>query len=498
MMQFMQNIHNKPSSYPTAECESARTSREATTDTELSSTEDIHPLAVQESPHDSDICQLIREECCIEVPEEQKQKMENTMFDLVKICHHKQFLCIHDDIDDLIESALDSKLLSINSINSQRLDKKEQEVKIITPETESDEVTESNAENLLPIPSKCEVTLEDEIEYDMPAKDVCSPIFTPFSNPLFKDNDDLDSSNVESLPDEDVPAEEFKIYSNPLCDEDEINYDKLDPHWFNLKSVFVESLLNRDTFIDFSSKFDFSGELAHIKPEILKSDFDFEEEIRLIENLVYDNSFPRPPEELNAEIADTIIESIPLLPIPVQDGNSQQEEIDIVTEIEDVLPPSVENDDDDYDLLLGEADLFLFDNSIPPGIENIADDPKGDVCFLEELLINYFILSHESFDSNFKEIPSILRPPSEPSDVESFFDLKPDMIAEEISDKLNEDKCFNPGREINVSTKIKDDDYFPFMFFIRFFLPYLILPEISPLLLSAESEDTIFNPGISK
>nr|GFD02445.1 hypothetical protein [Tanacetum cinerariifolium] len=48
----------------------------------------------------------------------------------------------------------------------------------ITPETES------NAENLLPIPSKCEVTLEDDIECDMPAKDVCSPVFTTFSNPL--------------------------------------------------------------------------------------------------------------------------------------------------------------------------------------------------------------------------------------------------------------------------------------------------------------------------
>nr|GFD20771.1 hypothetical protein [Tanacetum cinerariifolium] len=33
----------------------------------------------------------------------------------------------------------------------------------------------------------------------------------------------------------------------------------------------------------------------------------------------------------------------------------------------------VENDD--YDPLLGEADLFLYDNSIPPGIENVADDP---------------------------------------------------------------------------------------------------------------------------
>nr|GEZ65409.1 hypothetical protein [Tanacetum cinerariifolium] len=74
---------------------------------------------------DSDIHQLI-EECSVEVPEEQKQKIEDTMFDLVKICHHK---IMHDNVDDLIESALDSKLLSINSTNSQCLDKKEQEVK---------------------------------------------------------------------------------------------------------------------------------------------------------------------------------------------------------------------------------------------------------------------------------------------------------------------------------------------------------------------------------
>nr|GFB34668.1 hypothetical protein [Tanacetum cinerariifolium] len=410
------------------------------------------------------------EECSVKVPEEQKQKMENTLFELVKICQEKEFLCIQDDVNDLIKSAFDSKLLSINS---QHLDKKEQEVKnntsqislihsiapiqstkepehllsmgyehlSITPETESDKVTKSNAENLLPI-----------------------PIFTTFSNPLF--------------------------------DKDEINSDKLDPHCFNVESDFVESLLNRDTFIDFSSKFDFSGELTYINPKIPKSDFDFEEEIRLIENLLYDNSFPRPPEELNAEIADTIIEYIPLLPIPVEDGNSQQEEIDIVTSSDDVLPPSIDNDDD-YDPLLGEADLFLSDNSIPPGIENVADDLEGDVHFLEELLINDSILSHESFESNLEENPSIPRPPPEPPDDESFFDLKPNVIAEEISDKLNEDKCFNPGREINVSTKIKDDDYFPFMFVIRFFLPYFIFFEVSPLLLFAEREDTIFDPGIS-
>nr|GEX63201.1 hypothetical protein [Tanacetum cinerariifolium] len=427
-----------------------------------------------------------------EASEKQKQKMEDTMLELVKICQEKEFLCIHDDVDDLIESALNIKLLLINS-NSQHLDKKEQEVKnvveqpaecrnrsiqslqnfrvvhksfisfdtsqislihpiapilstkepehllsmgyehlSITPEIESDEVTESNAENLLPIPSKCEVTLEDEIECDMPAKDVCSPVFTTFSNPLFN-NDDLDSSNDESLFDEDVPAEEFKIYSNPLFDKDEINSDKLDPHYFNVESDFVESLLNRDTFIDSSSKFDFSGEPAHVKLEIPKSDFDFEEEICLIENLLYENSSPRPPEELNAEIADIIVESIPLLPIPVQDGNSQQEKIDVVTSSDDVLPPSVENDDD-YDLHLEEVDLFLSEDSIPPGIENIADDPEGDIRFLKELLID-----------------------------DSFFLMKTLVV---------------------MNDKDKFDEDFHLFIFDKVFA-----------LLSAESEDTIFDPG---
>nr|GFD15404.1 hypothetical protein [Tanacetum cinerariifolium] len=35
-----------------------------------------------------------------------------------------------------------------------------------------------------------------------------------------------------------------------------------------------------------------------------------------------------------------------------------------------------------------EVDLFLSDNSIPPGIEIFADDLEGDIRFLEELLID--------------------------------------------------------------------------------------------------------------
>nr|GFD54453.1 hypothetical protein [Tanacetum cinerariifolium] len=59
-------------------------------------------------------------------------------------------------------------------------------------------------------------------------------------------------------------------------------------------------------------------------------------------------------------------------------------------------------DNSSKDPLLEEVDLFLSDDSIPPGIENFADDPEGDIRFLEELLFDDSILSHESFDSNFK------------------------------------------------------------------------------------------------
>nr|GEZ11285.1 hypothetical protein [Tanacetum cinerariifolium] len=77
-------------------------------------------------PQDSNIRQLIREECSIEVCEEQKQNMEDMIIELVEICRQKELYYMHDNVDDLIESALNFKLLSINS---QRLNKEKQEVK---------------------------------------------------------------------------------------------------------------------------------------------------------------------------------------------------------------------------------------------------------------------------------------------------------------------------------------------------------------------------------
>ncbi|GJZ53664.1 hypothetical protein Tco_0608549 [Tanacetum coccineum] len=66
--------------------------------------------------------------------------------------------------------------------------------------------------------------------------------------------------------------------------------------------------------IDFLLK-EFAGELAPINPispGIIKANFDPEEEIRLVENLLYDNSSSRPPKELNLENVETIIESLSL------------------------------------------------------------------------------------------------------------------------------------------------------------------------------------------
>ncbi|GJR36739.1 hypothetical protein Tco_1212423 [Tanacetum coccineum] len=228
------------------------------------------------------------------------------------------------------------------------------------PEKESDELIKSSVENFVSIPSESEDFSNNESGCDVLECDETSSIFTTFSNPLFDSNDDFTSSDDESLSDEDVPMENFKIYSNPLFDDEEIISPKIDPHYFNAESNLIKSLLNRDILIDSSPKFDylleeFFGELAHIDPippGIKKADFDLEEEIRLVENLLYDNSSPRPPEELNLEIADTIFESLFPSPIPIEDSDSLMEEINLFLA-----------SDDDY-------------------------DSEGDICFLEELLNN--------------------------------------------------------------------------------------------------------------
>nr|GFB73032.1 hypothetical protein [Tanacetum cinerariifolium] len=109
----------------------------------------------------------------------------------------------------------------------------------------------------------------------------------------------------QSCSDEDFPKE---IYLNPLFEEEIISI-KIDQHHFNAESDIVESMLNRDSsIISSSSKIDslldeFAGELTLLKsipPGIDKTDCHPENEIRLSQRLLYDNSSPRPSEEFNS------------------------------------------------------------------------------------------------------------------------------------------------------------------------------------------------------
>ncbi|GJR02108.1 hypothetical protein Tco_0525092 [Tanacetum coccineum] len=84
---------------------------------------------------------------------------------------------------------------------------------------------------------------------------------------------------------------------------------------FNVESSPSESMLNHDNVIS-SPKIDlfieeFAGELALLAPissGIVKANLDLKEDIRFIENLMYDNSFPLPPETLK-DNSKTVIDS---------------------------------------------------------------------------------------------------------------------------------------------------------------------------------------------
>nr|GEW91375.1 hypothetical protein [Tanacetum cinerariifolium] len=412
------------------------------------------------------------------------------MLELLENCRQKELYCMHNDVDDLIKSVLNCKLISTNlKSQSQRLDKEKQEVKNIVehapkcrtrltkclknfkvihkkisislnnttqissviaiapvlpteepeyslsigdehlstiPEMKSDEVINSSVKNLVPIPSESEVTSDNESECDVPVNDKSFPIFTTFSNHLFDCNDDFTSSDDKSLSNEDVPIENFKIYSSPLFDDEEIISTKIDSHCFNVESIFLESLLNRDTLIDYSPMFDylleeFSGELACINSiplGIEEADFDLEEEIRLVEHL--------------------------------------------------------------FDFQMKEINLFLAtDDLMPPGIENNDYESKGDIHFLKELLSNdtFPLPKNESSNFNHHDDPSP-RPLPEPPDDEISFDFKHNTAV--LTAKVVEDIS---GHYVLMPKVLPSQ-------------PTLCLNIDTLLLFSSQNKDKVFKPSI--
>nr|GEX97401.1 hypothetical protein [Tanacetum cinerariifolium] len=121
--------------------------------------------------------------------------------------------------------------------------------------------------------------------------------FTTFSKVLFDTEYKSDPSDDQSCSDEDV-----------------------------LEKIVSKSLRTHDSSLLISSKIDslleeFVGELTLLKlipPGIDETDCDFEEDIRLIEKLLYDNSSLRPPEEFVSVNSDAKIKSFSPSPILIK------------------------------------------------------------------------------------------------------------------------------------------------------------------------------------
>ncbi|GKA38577.1 hypothetical protein Tco_0731128 [Tanacetum coccineum] len=279
--------------------------------------------------------------------------MEDTMLELLKDCRQKELYCMHNDVDDLIESALNSKLLSINLI-SRRLDEEKQEVKhiveqapkyrtrfmkclknfkvihkdssislnktpqissvnAITPdlpteepdnplsmrdehlstiqETKSYEVIKSSVENLVPIPSESEGIFDDTCDVPV-CKD--SPPFDALKDHVeifFDSNDDYTLSDDDYG--EDIEYVEALPPDSELVSLEEVNDVDQEKEEIDLKDILrIQDVILREKLLNIN---------------------------RLIANIESLNDNPTP---------DRMLKSSSLFPIPVADSDSFFEEFD--------------------------------------------------------------------------------------------------------------------------------------------------------------------------
>nr|GEU72962.1 hypothetical protein [Tanacetum cinerariifolium] len=193
-----------------------------------------------------------------------------------------------------------------------------------------------------------------------------------FTSSQFRKSDD------QSCSDEDVLE---KIISKPLSEEEIIPIKYLRTHDSSLPiSSKIDSLLD-----------EFAGELALLKSissGINEIDCDFEEDIRLIKKLLYDNSSPRPSEEFISANSDAKIKSFsPLLSL-----------LRIVTFL--------------WRKLIYSCTL---DYPMPPGIMGNDYDSERDILIPKDLPSNNSLSFAEKESFHF-DIPPFSRPPAKPPD----------------------------------------------------------------------------------
>nr|GFA79180.1 hypothetical protein [Tanacetum cinerariifolium] len=154
---------------------------------------------------------------------------------------------------------------------------------------------------------------------------------------------------------------------------------------------------------------------------------------------------PRPHNLTND---NTNVDSFSSFQIPNQESEPRQEEIDVVSETNDVLPPSNDDSDDEVD-----GDLR---------VDNVIQ-----------------ISEHEYFESEDFDLdnPLLPLPPPEPPDKEFDFEINFEKEFSVVRNLIVKFECIDARMKFDVK-----NDVFKFIMFS---------------LLSAESEDTIFDPDIS-
>ncbi|GJS19489.1 reverse transcriptase domain-containing protein [Tanacetum coccineum] len=267
-----------------------------------------------------------------------------------------------------------------------------------------------------------------------------SDALPPSSSPV-KTSDNLEEFADElTLLKKGVHEENFQVYSNPLF--------KFDDHFTsgNVNPLFnemMEDVENENSNVSNSDEpvimirketndplhHKFVGELLTLPSRIAR---EHEEYISLM-TLLCEISTSQSPENF---------------PIPVEDSEPVQEEIDVFLILDDLIPPGVENDDSEDE-----------DNST-------------------------FLPDHELPNLDHQDNPSSPRPPPEPLDV--CLNFKPETA-------MKNDEDFNQG-EIVLSLNVEDVN--SLTFFIWTFLLSFTYPENSPVILSFRSEDLVFDPDI--
>ncbi|GJT32293.1 reverse transcriptase domain-containing protein [Tanacetum coccineum] len=251
-------------------------------------------------------------------------------------------------------------------------------------------------------------------------KDLHEENFQVYSNPLFEFDDNFKSSTINPLFDEmeeDVEIKNSNVSDEPVllntplsdkveCFAPEDNNDEIDAFlamevssnfeegYFDSEGdvTFLDNLLSDDdshnlvseveqneSSITFSPRSDplhheFAGEPLTLPA---RNDREFGEYLSLM-TVLCEISTSQSHENVHAN-QSSVIESLPVPPIPVEDSEPAQEEIDIFLVPDDLIPLGVENDDSEDEV----NELPNLDHQDDPSIPHPPPEPPDvEVVFL--------------------------------------------------------------------------------------------------------------------